>query len=95
MFGFLKKLAGTSTGAPEAEPATEYNGYQITPHPRQEGGGWTTEATITRVVNGETRRHHFIRADKTGSREGAVELTLNKCRQTIDQLGERIFADPR
>ena len=26
------------------------------------------------------------------TRDGAIELTLNKCRQTIDQLGERIFS---
>ena len=94
MFDFLKKIAAKGPTEPEAEPATEYNGFQIIPQPRQEDGGWTTEATITRIVDGETQSHHFIRADKTGSRDGAVELTLNKCRQTIDQLGDRIFSRP-
>ena len=94
MFDFLKKIAAKGPAEPEAEPAIEYNGLMVTPHPRQEDGGWTTEATITRTVEGETKSHLFIRADKTGSRDGAVELTLNKCRQTIDQLGDRIFSRP-
>jgi hypothetical protein len=94
MFNLFKKIAGKESAESGADPATEYNGFQIVPHPRQVEGGWTTEATITRVVDGETLSHHFIRADKTGSREGAVELTLNKCRQTIDQLADRIFSGP-
>ncbi len=69
----------------------EYKGYVIVPAPRQESGGWTTEATITRDTDGETRTHRFIRADRSTSRESALELTLSKCRQTIDQLGEQIF----
>lgn len=96
MLGFLKNLFG---GGPrkepepgKAEPATEYNGFTIVPAPRQEAGGWSTEGTISKTVDGELLTHHFIRADKTGSREGAVDLTLNKARQTIDQLGERVFA---
>ena len=93
MFDFLKKLSGGSRGSgePAAEPATQYKDYTIVPAPREESGGWTTEATITRVIDGQTRTHRFIRADKAGSRDGAVELTLNKCRQTIDQMGDRIF----
>lgn len=95
MLGFLKNLfAGNPDqegGAASAEAATEYNGYTIVPAPRNEAGGWSTEATISKTIDGENKTHHFIRADKTGSREGAVELTLNKCRQTIDQLGDRLF----
>lgn len=94
MFGIFKKLLGgtPSESTAKTEPATGYQGFEIVPCPRQEDGGWTTEATITKTVDGEVRSHHFIRADKTGSRDGAIELTLNKCRQTIDQMGERIFS---
>ena len=94
MFGFLKKLAGGSgkPAAAEAAPVTEYQGYAIQPCPREEAGGWSTEATITKEIDGELKTHHFIRADKTGSRDGAIELTLNKCRMTIDQIGDGIFS---
>lgn len=95
MLGFLKNLFGGSPdqqgNVASAEPATEYNGYLIVPAPQKDAGGWSTEATISKTVDGEAKTHHFIRADKTGSREGAVDLTLNKCRQTIDQLGDRLF----
>ena len=91
MFGLFKKRGGGAKEA-AADPPTEYQGYQIRPAPREESGGWSTEAFITKVIDGEEKTHHFIRADKTGSRDGAVELTLNKCRQTIDQLGDRIFS---
>ncbi|MGI9316519.1 MAG: HlyU family transcriptional regulator [bacterium] len=94
MFGLLKNLlvGKSSESAAKSEPATTYEGFEIVPCPRDEGGGWTTEATITKTIDGELRTHHFIRADKTGSRDGAIELILNKSRQTIDQLGERIFS---
>ena len=91
MFGLFKKRGGGSK-EPVADPATDYQGYRIIPAPREGSGGWSTEATITKVIDGEEKSHHFIRADKSGSRDGAVELTLNKCRQTIDQLGDRIFS---
>ncbi len=94
MFGFIKKLlSGDGTEAqPTPDPATEYQGFSIIPSPREGGGGWSTEAVISRIIDGETKTHHFIRADKTGSRDGAVELILNKSRMTIDQLGDNIFS---
>jgi hypothetical protein len=93
MTGIFKKLFGGGKASAQAadEPAIEYNGFKIVPSPQEGDGGWSTEAKISKEVDGETKIHHFIRADKTGSRDGAVELTLNKCRQTIDQLGDRIF----
>jgi len=93
MLGFLKKIfGGDSVEKPVvSDPPTEYSGFSIAPCPKQEAGGWSTEAMITKEVDGELKTHHFIRADKTGDREGAVVLTLNKCRMTIDQVGDGIF----
>ena len=93
MLGFLKKMLGgdNSEKPVVSDPPTEYSGFSIAPCPKQEAGGWSTEAMITKEVERELKTHLFIRADKTGSQEGAVELTLNKCRMTIDQVGDRIF----
>jgi hypothetical protein len=38
------------------------------------------------------KEHKFIRADRFASREDAVEVTIRKARQLIDQQGERIFS---
>jgi len=94
MFEIIKNLLGgkSDESSAKSEPVTKYEGFDIVPCPKKEAGGWSTEATITKTIDGEVCTHHFIRADKTGSRDGAVELTLSKCRQTIDQLGQRIFS---
>jgi hypothetical protein len=46
---------------------------------------------ISREAGGEVREHRFIRADRFPSREDAIEVTLRKARQLIDEQGERIF----
>ena len=39
------------------------------------------------------REHRFIRADRHTSYDDAVEFSLSKARQLVDQQGERIFND--
>ena len=94
MLNFIKNLfAGSGSNAdraPDFAPI-EYNGFTITPTPREGDGGGSTEAIITRDVEGETLRHHFIRADKCNSQDAALETISNKCRMAIDQLGDNIF----
>ena len=93
MFDRLKKMFSGSAQSAEAvsEPVVEYKGFQIVASPQEGDGGWSTEAMISKQIGEELKTHHFIRADKTGSRDGAIDLTMNKCRQTIDQLGDRLF----
>ena len=94
MAGFLKSIfgGGKSNGASQAE-TLEYNGFSIQPTPRNVNNGWSTEAIITKEIDGEVHTHHFIRADTTAEQGAAVELTLSKARITIDQLGDKIFSD--
>jgi hypothetical protein len=94
MANFFKSLFGSenSKGSSQAE-AIEYNGFSIQPTPKNVSNGWSTEAMITREIDGETQTHHFIRADTTASQDGAIELTISKAKITIDQLGEKIFTD--
>jgi len=93
MIKFLKSLlGGTDTGGDaQPESAVEYKGYRITPCPHNRNGGWSTQAVIEKEIDGEIKTHHFIRADSTSGKDGAIELILSKCRMTIDQLGDRIF----
>jgi len=91
---FLKKLFGLGSGgesAPAPAKAVEYNGYRITPEPFQAEGQYQTAGTITKEIGGEVKEHRFIRADRHPSYEVAVEFSVGKARQLIDEQGERIF----
>ncbi len=94
MLNFLSKLFSGNGDKQPAKPdiaATEYDGFTIQPCPQKDSAGWSTEAIITKQVDGEVKSHRFIRADKSGDQDGAVTLILNKSRMTIDQLGNNIF----
>ena len=91
---FLKSLFGGGTAdTVNEEEVVEYNGYRIQPAPKSAGHGWTTEAIITKEIDGQTRTHHFIRADQSSDRDAAVSLALTKTRIMIDQVGDKIFKD--
>lgn len=89
---FLKKLFGG--GAVKEEPAVEaieYNGFLIRPAPFVEEGQHQTCGIISKMIDGETKEHRFIRADRFASRDDAINVTMRKARQLIDEQGERIF----
>lgn len=92
--GFLSGLMGLFSAkdeAPAAEPV-EYKGFQILVEPRNAGGQFGVGARILKTVDGEPKEHRFIRADMLPSRESCTEVTLNKAKMTIDQLGDRLFS---
>ena len=93
---FLKKLFGLGGGeAPQearAEPQ-DYEGFTILATPYKEGGQYQLCGVISKEIDGERREHRFIRADRFASMDDAVEMTLMKARQIIDQQGERIFRE--
>lgn len=92
---FLKKLfgggAGQSAAAERAEQPVEYKGYQITPCPIAEGGQFRISARIDGNVNGEAKSHTLIRADVLRDQSEAVEASIGKAKQMIDQMGDMIF----
>jgi hypothetical protein len=86
---FSRLFGGGSEAA--VEEAIEYNGYRIRPAPFRRGGQYQTCGVIEKEVRGETKEHRFIRAESHTSREAAVEFSLAKARQLIDEQGERLF----
>lgn len=91
--GFISSLMGLFSAKEEAlatEPL-EYKGFQIIVEPRNTGGQFGVGARILKTVDGELKEHRFIRADMLPSRESCTEVTLNKAKMTIDQLGDRLF----
>ena len=91
---FLKSLfGGGNENTPNEDEIVEYNGFRIQPDPKSAGHGWTTEAIITKNIDGVTRSHHFIRADQSSAREDAISLAVTKSKIMIDQVGDKIFKD--
>ena len=97
MLGFLKNVLGG--GGEEREPKgaepVEHAGFTIVATPRKASGGWSTEGHIRKVIDGETKDVHFIRADTSTSREAAITLSVSKARKIIDEQGERVFRAAR
>ena len=94
---FLKKLFGLGGGASEPEQAVssrveDHKGFSIRATPFKEVGQWQLCGLISKEVNGETKEHRFIRADRFASQEDAENMTFMKARQIIDQQGDRIFS---
>jgi hypothetical protein len=88
---FWKSLfGGGSARAKEPEPVA-YNGYLIRPAPFAADGQYQTAGTIEKDVAGTRKEHRFIRADRHPSFDAAVEFTVLKARQIVDQMGERMF----
>ena len=94
MFSLKTLLArfGGGAAAPEApSEAVEYKGYRIRPAPFRDGSQFQTAGTIEKDTAAGPREHRFVRAEKHPSRDDAVEFSLMKAKQIIDQQGDRLF----
>ena len=69
----------------------EYNGFTIRAAPYKAERQYQTAGIITKDVGGVAKEHKFIRADRHASYDDAVEFSLAKARQIVDQQGERMF----
>ena len=93
---FLKKLFGGGEKSGEAEASgptkqLEYKGYIVKATPYKEGGQWQTCGTVSKTIDGVAKEHRFIRADRFSDQDGAVEHSLVKGQQIVDQVGDRMF----
>ncbi|MCH8550567.1 MAG: transcriptional regulator [Natronospirillum sp.] len=95
MLQWLKSLVSGSSDAKGPKSAVqheeEYRGYHLAISPIKVGGQYRIAGTITRLDNPE-QRYNLIRADLCPTLDIAVDQTLTKARQTVDQLGDRMFA---
>lgn len=91
----LKRLFGGGSQASKEEaasdPAVTHKEFSIKPTPFSEDGQFQTCGIISKDVDGEMKEHRFVRADRFASRDDAVETTIRKARQLIDEQGESIF----
>jgi len=76
---------------PKVGETIEYNGFTIQAAPLHEGGKWLTAGLISKAMAGETKTHRFVRADSHATFEQAASFSLDKGRQIVDLMGERVF----
>ena len=95
---FLKKLfgGGGSETAGETAPAVakkqvEYNGFTVKATPYKEAGQCQTCGTVSKTIDGAVKEHRFIRADRFSDEGSAVDHSILKGQQIVDQVGERVF----
>lgn len=92
LFGRAQENA-PAEAAPTAE--VEHRGFTVRAEPyKSESGQYQVAGTIVKVVDGEERKHSFVRADRLGSMDDATEVSLQKGRQIVDEQGERMFGHP-
>ena len=98
----LKTLFGKFSGAGDpaapkaaAAPAKsiEHKGFTVSAAPFEQDGRYQTAGTIEKEIDGVRRQHRFIRADSHPAMDQAVEFSIQKGCQIVDQMGERVFAE--
>lgn len=97
---FLGKLFARDPKAtePVAEPAGEpvdYNGYSISAAPIREGSQYRTAGSISKEIDGELRSSAFIRADNHTDRQQAIDHSIGKGKQVVDERGDKLFNSER
>ena len=100
MAGFLSRLFGGGGGdAPKTVERSEpesYQGFDIVAAPEPEGEQWRLGGFIVKraeAADGPDLERQFIRADTFATRDDAVQWSLRKGRQIIDERGDKLFAD--
>jgi hypothetical protein len=94
---FLKRLFGSSSGGGDAPGGTvakeiEHKGFIIRATPyKAEGGQYQTCGTISKEIDGVVKEHKFIRADRFAALDDAVDISIKKGQQLVDEQGERMF----
>ena len=85
----FKSLLGGASDArqpPPSEPI-DYQGFAIEAAPINEDGKYRTAGFISGEIDGETRRVRFIRADQNADLQAAIDHSVAKARQIIDEQG--------
>ncbi|MGY3439429.1 MULTISPECIES: HlyU family transcriptional regulator [unclassified Marinovum] len=87
LFGGGDKGGSTPTGP---EPV-EHNGFLIYADPAKASGGYRIGARIEKDIDGTLKSHTMIRADVISSADEALDASINKAKQMINEQGDRIF----
>ncbi len=93
---FWKRLFGGSDGqaeTPAAGRSIEHKGFSIRATPFKQDGQYQCCGVVSKEIHGKVAEHRFIRADRFASLDDAVDISLRKGQQLVDEQGERVFAE--
>ena len=90
--GGAKPSEGGGSSAKSAEPQL-YGDCAIYAEPQKEGGQYRLAGRIEKTSGDEVLVRNFIRADLFSSSDDAIECTVRKAHQIIDQHGSSLFGD--
>ncbi len=93
---FLKRLfgGGGDSGEPNSAKSAkqiEHKGFTIAATPYKNDGQYQTSGVVSKEIDGVVKEHRFVRADRFAALDDAVEVSLRKGQQIVDEQGERIF----
>ncbi len=94
---FFKRLfgggGGSDEGAAQGAPAKqiEHKGFTIAATPYKNDGQYQTCGVVSKEVGGVMKEHRFVRADRFAALDDAVDVSIRKGQQIVDEQGERIF----
>ncbi|NQW01048.1 MAG: transcriptional activator HlyU [Rhodospirillales bacterium] len=97
MASFFSKLFGGGSAADRATPEpgdpVVHAGLVIRAAPEPEGSQFRLAGLIIKETDTGPLQRHFVRADVFADHAEAVDFTIRKGRQIIDEQGDRLFAD--
>ena len=92
---FLKRLFGGGSGDAPASTApakqVEHNGFTISATPYKADGQYQTCGVVSKEIGGVVKEHRFIRADRFAGLDDAVDISIKKGIQLVEEQGERLF----
>jgi hypothetical protein len=87
----IKSLLVGSSAADEPSEPVEYKGLTIEAAPINEEGKYRTAGYISGEIEGEIKRVQFIRADINSDRQTAIDHSISKAQQIIDERGPELL----
>lgn len=94
---FLKRLFGGGGGdaggasEPQAAKQIEHKGFTIVATPYKNDGQYQTCGVVSKEIDGVVKEHKFVRADRFAGLDDAVDVSIRKGQQIVDEQGEGIF----
>jgi hypothetical protein len=90
---FIKSVFSGATGSGQPEPSEpiDYKGFSIEAAPINEDGKYRSAGFISGEVNGEIKRIQFIRADQNVELQAAIDHSIVKAQQIIDEQGASLL----
>ncbi|TPK86304.1 HlyU family transcriptional regulator [Mesorhizobium sp. B2-4-17] len=93
---FLKRLFGGGGEAAEPRSAVpakqvEHKGFLISATPYKAEGQYQTCGVVSKEIDGVMKERKFIRADRFAGLDDAVDISIKKGIQLVDEQGDRMF----